>query len=116
MEPLVISIGSFAIIITLFLPLDKIVVRQNLHKLILFLNERDDYGINSNKKSLKERFFIVSEKIYRKLNINISNEKYEMYKSKLILSGLNENLSIENILGTKIVVPIVVFFYFGLIC
>lgn len=115
MEPLVISIGIFVIGFTIFLPLDKIVVSRNLHKLILFLNERDDYKVNSNIKSFKERFFSFSEMIYKKFNIKIRNEKYEVYKSKLILAGLNEKINVECFFGTKIVASIVSFLYFGLL-
>lgn len=114
MELVIISIFIFAIIFTIFLPLDKIMSKKNLHKLILFLNERE-YKPNTNKESFKDRIFIFSETMYKKLNIKISEEKYDRYKSKLILSNLIDKLSVECILGLKISTSILAFLYFGLL-
>jgi len=114
MEPLIISILIFVIIFTIFLPIDKITINKNLHKLILFLNERD-HKINTDKESLKDRVFMFSEKMYKKFNIKISEDKYDMYKSKLILSNLSDKLSVECILGMKILTPLLAFFYFGVL-
>ena len=115
MEPLIISMGILLIIIIVITPFDKFSYNKNLHRLILFLNEQEEYNPINNKKTIKKRFFIFSEKIYRKLEIRISEEKYESYKIKLILSGLNDKLNVECILGTKIVASIAVFCYFAFI-
>lgn len=114
MEPLIICMLIFAIIFIILLPLDKIMSNKNLHKLILFLNQRE-YKASTNKESFKDRIYIFSEKMYKKFNIKISDEKYDMYKSKLILSNLSDKLNVECVLGMKILTSTLAFFYFGLL-
>lgn len=114
MEPLFISIGISVILAIIVMPLERIVYSRNFHKLIAFLNERE-YIQNYKKESVKKRFFKAGEKIYRKANIKISEEKYQIYKRKLILSGLNEELSVEGIIGAKLLSSICAFLYFGLL-
>lgn len=114
MEPLIISVGILLIMVIIITPIDRIFAKRNLHKLILFLNEREEYIPSGDKKTFKEQFFSFSEKVYRKLRIRISEEKYEKYKMNLILAGLNEKISVECIVGSKIVTSTVAFLYFTL--
>ena len=64
MEPLIISMFIFAIIFIIFLPLDKVMNKNNLHKLIIFLNQKE-YKPSTNKGSFKNRICIFSEKMYK---------------------------------------------------
>lgn len=114
MEVIIISILVFILIFISVLPIDEIAHRKNLHKLILFLDKQEDNS-NISKKTLKEKFIILSEKIYAKTNIKISQEKYEKYERKLILSNLNNELNVETILGMKILSSIAMFCYFMLL-
>ncbi|OOM80584.1 bacterial type II secretion system protein F domain protein [Clostridium puniceum] len=114
MESLVISMFIGIIIIAVFIPIDKIRSKKNLHKLILFLNQRE-YKPRTNAESFKDRVFIFAEKKYKKLNIKISEDKYNMYKNKLMLANLSDKLSVECILGMKILTSILVFLYVGVL-
>lgn len=114
MEPLIISCILFVIICIVFIPLDKFMNRNKLHKLIAFLNQ-GDFKQNKNKGTFKEKFFMLSERTYKKLNIKISEEKYELYKGKLILANINDKLSVECIVGMKILISILAFAYTGIL-
>ncbi|MFT8349076.1 type II secretion system F family protein [Clostridium saccharoperbutylacetonicum] len=114
MEPLIISCILFVIICIVFIPLDKFMNRNKLHKLIVFLNQ-GDFKQNKNKGTFKEKFFMLSERTYKKLNIKISEEKYELYKGKLILANINDKLSVECIVGMKILISILAFAYTGIL-
>lgn len=92
------------------MPIDKIMINKNLHKLILAINDKD-YKQSINKESISGRIFLFSEKIYIKLNIKISKEKYDNYKNKLVMLNLNNILSVEGFIGTKIILSSLIFLF-----
>lgn len=114
MESLVISIVIGLTIIIAFMPIDKMMYRKNLHKLILSINQVE-YKTSINKDSFKDRILVFAEKMYKKFNIKISKEMHDKYQNKLVLSNMNDKLSVECVLGMKILTSVFVFFYIGLL-
>lgn len=114
MEPLIISIGIFAFIIMILLPVEKIIVSRNMHKLIVFINDKNTNNNNSDV-GIKEKLYIYCERIYIKLHIRKNQEKYEIYRRKLILSNLNEHITVECFIGMKILSAVAICLIFLLL-
>lgn len=111
---LIISVSLFLIITIILLPLNKIFPKRNLRKLVLLLNE-DGHKEDDTKNTILDRIFFLCQRICSTLNIKISKEKYDRYKTKLILAGVIDRINVECFMGTKVLSSIIAFIYLVLL-
>jgi tight adherence protein C len=79
------------------------------------MGERN-YKVNKTKeKALIDKILKISERLYKILNIKLSKAEYVKYKNRLILSGLNNKVTVEQFIGMKILASIIAGTYFLLV-
>lgn len=72
-----------------------------------------NYKVNYKKeKKIIDIIVELSYKLYKVLNLKISAKRYELYKNKLILSGLSDKITVEQFVGMKLLTVTVASTYF----
>ncbi len=107
------SIMIFLLIIVLFIPLEHIIPKRNLRRLIMGLNEHAEK--EQRNESISDKLIILCESITKYLRIRVTPDKYKKYKEKLILSGTFDKVSVECFSGMKIASSLVTFIFYFLL-